>query len=48
VLTPEHMKKIIAGVVAGRIKPTGLPMNRAKLDALARTPTRPQYETRKK
>jgi hypothetical protein len=33
-LTQEDMKKLLAGVVAGRLKPTGLPMNRAKLDAL--------------
>ena len=36
-LTEDEMKKILAASVAGKLRPTGLPMNRAKLDALAQS-----------
>ena len=37
-LTPEDMRKLIRGVIEGRLRPTGLPMNREKSDALCREP----------
>ena len=35
-LTREEMQKILQAVKAGKMRPTGLPLNRAKLDELAK------------
>jgi hypothetical protein len=41
VLKPEEMKKLHDAVVSGKLSPTGLPLDRAKLEALPKASTRP-------